>query len=401
MASAVLHIKDSYYFEVPKFLWPAEYEGLSGPDQFDDYLVRLDQDFLEWQARRIHAKADDLGLELPEYGQLLSDYRAWLHHGHNAGRPISVYLEQIGVLQEKLGDADWVGTWEQANQEAGDLAAYRSESGWGQAKITGYNQALSGKIVIPQPFGELKNLYEPASGLCISKFMVIEVIVALLLGWFFIGLANRLRNSNAPRGRFTNMLEAILLFLRDEVARAAIGQKEGDKYVPLLWTIFLFILGLNLMGMIPWVGAPTSAFAVTLGLAAVTLCTGIVMGTKKFGVVGYWLNQVPSMDLPIYIAVVLKPMIWVIEVLVMFIKHGVLAVRLLANMVAGHVVLLGIMMLAFSVEGAMSDSWWIAAPIALVSSTLFSCLELFVAFLQAYIFTFLSALFIGAAVHRH
>ena len=70
-------------------------------------------------------------------------------------------------------------------------------------------------------------------------------------------------------------------------------------------------------------------------------------------------------------------------------------------MVAGHVVLLGIMMSAFSVEGATSNSWWIAAPIALVSSTLFSCLELFVAFLQAYIFTFLSALFIGAAVHHH
>ena len=197
------------------------------------------------------------------------------------------------------------------------------------------------------------------------------------------------------------MLEAVLLFLRDEVARPAIGEKEGDRYVPLLWTIFLFILGLNLMGMIPWVGAPTSAFAVTLGLAAVTLFTGIVMGSKKFGVVGYLLNQVPSMDLPIYMAVVLKPMIWVIEVVGMFIRHGVLSVRLLANMVAGHVVLLGIMMLAFSVEGAMSDSWWIAAPIALVSSTLFSCLELFVAFLQAYIFTFLSALFIGAAVHHH
>jgi len=231
--------------------------------------------------------------------------------------------------------------------------------------------------------------------------MIIEVMVALLLGWFFIRLANRLRNSNAPRGRFTNMLEAVLLFLRDEVARPAIGQKDGDKYVPLLWTIFSFILGLNLMGMIPWVGAPTAAFAVTLGLAAVTFFTGIVMGSIKFGVVGYWANQVPSMDLPIYMAVVLKPMIWAIEVLGMFIKHGVLAVRLLANMVAGHMVLLGIMALAFSVEGAVSDSWWIAAPIAIVSSTLFSCLELFVAFLQAYIFTFLSALFIGAAVHHH
>ena len=197
------------------------------------------------------------------------------------------------------------------------------------------------------------------------------------------------------------MLEAVLVFWRDGVARPAIGAKEGDRYVPLLWTIFLFVLGLNLAGMVPWMGAPTSAFAVTLGLAMVTFVTGIVMGSKKFGGVGFWKNQVPSMDLPVYMAVVLKPAIWVIEVASMLIRHGVLGIRLLANMVAGHVVLLGIMTVAFSVEGAVSPTWWIAAPISLISATLFSCLELFVAFLQAYIFTFLSALFIGAAVHHH
>jgi F-type H+-transporting ATPase subunit a len=153
--------------------------------------------------------------------------------------------------------------------------------------------------------------------------------------------------------------------------------------------------------MVPWAGAPTSAFAVTLGLALVTLLTGIVMGSRRFGLVGFWTNQVPSMDLPWYLAVSLKPLIWLIEVASMLIKHGVLGVRLLANMVAGHVVLLGIMTAAFSVEAALHPSWFIAAPIAVIGSTLFSCLELFVAFLQAYIFTFLSALFIGAAVHHH
>jgi F-type H+-transporting ATPase subunit a len=281
------------------------------------------------------------------------------------------------------------------------VAAYRETADWGVVKVEGYNNALSGKIMIPQPFGELKNPYEPASGFCISKFMVVEVVVALLIGWLFIGLTNRLQKSGAPRGRLANMLEAILFFFRDEVARKAIGEKEGDKFVPLLWTIFLFVLGCNLMGMVPWVGAPTASFAVTLGLAAVVLGTGIVMGSRKFGLVGYWTNQVPAMDLPWYMAVILKPMLFFLEVGGMIIKHGVLGVRLLANMVAGHIVLLGIMMLAFSVEGALSPSWWIAAPIALVGSTLFSCLELFVAFLQAYIFTFLSALFIGAAVHHH
>ena len=206
---------------------------------------------------------------------------------------------------------------------------------------------------------------------------------------------------DSPRGRLWNLLESVLVFLRDEVARPAIGMKEGDKYVPLLWTIFLFILGMNLMGMVPWVGAPTGSFAVTLALAGVTLLTGIVMGSVKFGPIGFWKNQIPGMDLHWIIGIVIKPFLWVIEVFGLFIKHAVLAVRLLANMVAGHLVLLGIMGVAFSIQGALSDSWVIAAPVAVIASTLFSVMELFVAFLQAYIFTFLSALFIGASVHHH
>ena len=96
-------------------------------------------------------------------------------------------------------------------------------------------------------------------------------------------------------------------------------------------------------------------------------------------------------------------MILAIELMGLLIKHGVLAVRLLANMVAGHVVLLGIMTLAFSGEGVESagSMWPVAAAISIFGSVLFSCLELFVSFLQAYIFTFLSALFIGAAIHHH
>ena len=257
--------------------------------------------------------------------------------------------------------------------------------------------------MIPQPFGTLNNLYSAASGFCISKFMVIQVIVAVLLAWAFISLANRMKQSrgNATKGRFANMLETFLLFMRDEVARHAIGH-GADQYVPLLWTIFFFVLGMNLMGMLPWMGAPTGAFACTLGMAMVTLLTGIIMGSKKFGLVGFWTNQVPSMDLPKALDLPIKGLLFVIEVLGLFIKHGVLAIRLLANMFAGHIVLLGIMAIAFSAQGALlGTGWWIAAPISVIGSTLFSVLELGVAFLQAYIFTFLSALFIGAATHHH
>jgi F-type H+-transporting ATPase subunit a len=264
-----------------------------------------------------------------------------------------------------------------------------------------FNRALAGKILIPQPFGTLKNLYERQSGFCISRNMVLELFVGAVLCVVFISAAQRMRNGDRPRGKFWNFIELLIVFIRDEVARPAIGGHDADRFVPLLWTIFFFILGLNLVGMVPWAGAPTAAFGVTLGLAFVTFLTVLISGTQKFGVVGFWLNQAPHMDLAWYYAPI-KWMVLGIEVLGLFIKHGVLGLRLMANMVAGHLVLLSILGMAFSLEMASHHyGWWFAAPITVIASAVFSILELFVAFLQAYVFTFLSALFIGAAVHHH
>lgn len=405
MADPILHIKDSYYFEVPKFLWPAHYDGLTGEKPFPDFWVRLDLQYLEWEAKQVYdALHADIAATLPEWQTLRTEYGHWLHEGHNGGKPFAEFLRGQAWFQEYAKET---GAHEKLdaiqNTVRGQLSEYRTKAEpWIDSKVQGYNQALSGHILVPQPFGgELKNLYEPASGFCLSKYMVVEVIVALLVGWFFIGLAHRIRDGKTPMGPFWNFLEAILLFLRDEVARPAIGGHDADRFVPVLWTIFLFVLGCNLMGMLPWVGSPTCAFGATIALAAVTLATGVVSGSKKMGLIGFWANQVPHMDLPIIMKVLLVPLIWTLEVVGMFIRHAVLAVRLLANMVAGHLVLLSIMMLAFSISGAASSAWWFTAPVVVAGSTLFSCLELFVAFLQAYIFTFLSALFIGAAVHHH
>ncbi len=446
MSSAVLHIKDSYFFEVPKMLWRSARTERRGADGFPDFWVALDEDYLLWEAPRFVSALQAEGIQLPQEFSV-DRYRDWLHAGHaNAGKPFQSYVAQSSWFVEKLNELaaakatikdrdaspdatsaarvkveelnQWLTNWQQAQSEARDVALYDQQAApWSQAKIDGYNRALDGKILIPQPFGELRNLHEAGStlipssvdpqqpvydrGLCISRYMVVQLAVVLIMAWLFIRLANRMSKSNRPQGRVWNALEAVLTFLRDEIARPAIGKKEGDRYVPLLWSVFWFVLLMNLMGMVPWVGAPTSAFAVTAGLAAVTLLTGIIMGSIKFGPIGFWTNQIPGMDLHWAIGLVIKPMLWAIEVLGLFIKHGVLAVRLLANMVAGHIVLLGIMGIAFSLEAAAGDFWWLAAPISVIGSTLFSVLELLVAFLQAYIFTFLSALFIGAAVHHH
>ena len=130
-----------------------------------------------------------------------------------------------------------------------------------------------------------------------------------------------------------------------------------------------------------------------------TFTTVVVSGMLKLGPVGFWTGQVPHMELPFVLAIFLKPMIFAIEVMGMCIKHFILAMRLLANMMAGHLVLAVIM--AFISASALSMAWWAVAPASVLGAVALSLLELFVAFLQAYIFTFLSALFIGMAVHPH
>ena len=135
-------------------------------------------------------------------------------------------------------------------------------------------------------------------------------------------------------------------------------------------------------------------------MAGVTFGTVLIAGMRKFGLIGFFTNQVPSMDLPLYLSP-LKVLIFVIEIAGLLIKHLILSVRLLANMVAGHLVLLGIMGLIVSSASATTSMWATVTTISVLSAVLFSILELFVAFLQAYIFTFLSALFIGASVHHH
>jgi F-type H+-transporting ATPase subunit a len=440
MADPVLHIKDAYYFEVPKFLWPSHRESKS---DFPDVWVSLDDDFQKIEAEELHLGLERIGADPPPLSELEHDWEHWRHEDHaNHGKPLDVYLEEnaaalkasydsfhenakgseksvtYGEWLEKESpdwvwfagkygeDEAWTAKWNEVKVEAGGeeaIAAYKSGAAhpWSKEKIESYNKALSGKVLIPQPFGAtLRNLYEKESGFAVSKYMIIEVVIAIIIVALFTWLASRVRSGGAPKGKLWNFLEGILLFVRDQVARPAIGH-GSDKFVPLLWTIFLFILGCNLFGMLPWAGSPTANFAVTFAMACVTLGAVIFFGSRQFGLVGFWKNLLPHMDLPIYIAVIIKPFLWVIELFGLIIKHGVLSVRLLANMVAGHLVLLAIMGLAFSLEGAMNPSWGLTAVIAVIASTLLSVLEVFVAILQAYIFTFLSALFIGAAVHHH
>jgi F-type H+-transporting ATPase subunit a len=233
----------------------------------------------------------------------------------------------------------------------------------------------------------------------ITKYMVLELVAAILIVLIFVPLARKLASGNPPKGRFWNMFEAMILFIRNQVVRPAIGHHDADRFLPLILSLFFFILFCNLLGLIPSMGSPTASINVTAPLAAVVFLTGVVSGMRKYGGLRFWLGLCPPMDLPLLLKIPLVPMILVLEIVGLVIKHCILAVRLLANMYGGHLVLA--MILGFIPAMAASWLWGGVTILAVFGGTAISMLELFVAFLQAYIFAFLAALFIGMNVHQH
>ena len=262
--------------------------------------------------------------------------------------------------------------------------------------------ATHGKIPLPNPFGKTwenpviasPNKFIAPTTFQPTKFVVLEVLAALLVAAIVIPYARRVKDGDRPQGRFWNLIDVVVCYIKDEVAVPAIGSSDAKRFLPLLWTIFFFVLTLNLFGMVPGVGAATGSITVTAALAFVVFLFVVGAGSKKMGLLGFWKAQVPHMELHPVLAIFLVPMIWAIEVFGLFVKHAVLAVRLFANMFAGHMVL-AVFIAFIGVFGYVSSV--LVGPAVLGISVL----ELMVAFIQAYVFTFLSALFIGAAVHPH
>jgi F-type H+-transporting ATPase subunit a len=195
------------------------------------------------------------------------------------------------------------------------------------------------------------------------------------------------RNKLIPTG-FGSILEMLVLFIRDEVAIANLGEKDGKKFTPLIGTFFFFILICNLMGLIPLFSTPTSNINLTAALAIVTFATGQIFGIKNNGIFGHIKALVPS-GVPFF----LRPIMFVIELMGLLAKHFALIVRLFANMIAGHIVFfafLGLIMIFKSI--------WIS-PLSVGFAVFVDLLEILVSFIQAYVFTILSTLFIGMAIH--
>ena len=222
--------------------------------------------------------------------------------------------------------------------------------------------------------------------LSISKHVVwMWIAAALLIVVFLVATARR---ALVPKGLYS-MLESFVLFIRDEIAIKNIGHHHGPEYVSYLCTAFFFILFMNLVGLLPYGASATGNLNVTVVLALCTFVMTQVAGMRSQGVVGYWAHLVPA-GVPKWLYPIMLP----VEILGLFTKPFALTVRLFANMVAGHIVILFLLALTVLLSVYV-------APISVAFALGIFLLELFVALVQAYVFTMLSALFIGMASSGH
>ncbi|MCL7971409.1 MAG: F0F1 ATP synthase subunit A [marine benthic group bacterium] len=233
---------------------------------------------------------------------------------------------------------------------------------------------------------------------------VIFLMLASLLTILTIGLAaRRARRTDAgkeaPRG-ILNMFEAFYLYLRDDVALANIGH-GGERFVPYVVTLFFFILYANLLGLIPFGASATGNISVTAALAIISLIVVEVAGYKALGAKGYLgtIFYIPK-GIPVVMQVVMLIIMTPVELIGKLAKPFALAVRLFANMTAGHFVLLSLLGLII-VYGGLSATGVAAVTGSLGLGLFVMFLEIFVGFLQAYIFTALTAVFIGLIRHAH
>jgi len=232
-----------------------------------------------------------------------------------------------------------------------------------------------------------------------TKFIILLLIASGLMFAIFVPLARRLKAGKPPNNLLGRIALGLLLFVRDEIVIPGIGERDANRYLPFFWSMFFFIFICNLLGLIPFMGSPTGSLWVT---AALALCAFTVIhgsAIMKMGAGHYFKAHFPHVDAPIGLGVVIGLFIGCIEIMGDFIKGFVLAVRLFANIFAGHTVLAVIMMLIVAAKYAPGYLFWPISFGSVLSVVALSFLELFIAFLQAYVFTFLTSIFLGMAMH--
>ena len=254
----------------------------------------------------------------------------------------------------------------------------------------------AGKIEQVDQHGEVIGL---PLNLSITKVIAGALFSVVLLLLIFVSAAKsaRRRTGQAPKG-IQNAVEPIIVFVRDEIAKPAIGDKKHEKFMPFLLTLFFFILLNNLMGLIPifpFGANVTGNIAVTMALALFTFAVTNLNGNKH-----YW-KEIFNPDVPMWLKFPL-PLMPIIELSGVITKPFVLMVRLFANMMAGHMIVTVFISLIFIFGKLMGPAAGLAiSPVSIVFSIFILMLDLLVSFIQAYVFTLLSALYFGMAQAEH
>lgn len=224
----------------------------------------------------------------------------------------------------------------------------------------------------------------------ITKSVVGVLLVGLFMLLAFSSLGRQYKNKKVPTG-FGRVLEPLVLYVRDEISRPNIGEKYYRKFTGYLLTVFFFIWILNLLGLTPFGFNVTGQLAVTACLAIFTLVIYTVSGNKDYWMHILWMPGVPYL---------IRPVLAVIELAgALIIKPFSLLVRLFANISAGHIVVMSLIAIMFTLKETLGVAG--ATLLSFILSFFITLIEVLVAFLQAYIFTMLSALFIGMAVAEH
>ena len=262
-------------------------------------------------------------------------------------------------------------------------------------EIPALNSHLAAEIELPH-FAPV-NIGGIAVDLSPTKHVVFMMLAALIVAVVLITAGNTSKKQHAATGRssgFAGAIEATALYLRNEVVLPNVGH-HGEGFVPFALTLFFFILVCNLLGMLPWGATATGNVSVTAMLAIITAVVVEISGIRANGLgylntIFYW-----NKDLPFVMRIVMFFVMTPVEIVGKISKPFALTIRLFANMTAGHIVLLALIGLIFAFKN------WLITPVPVLMATAISMLELFVAFLQAFIFTLLASVFIGQIREAH
>ena len=250
-------------------------------------------------------------------------------------------------------------------------------------------------------FQEIPNVPTPKKPRSMGWYLVIPLLPVFMIEWlikliFYPG-----------KGRIQALVEPILLFIRDDIVNPNLkSDKLTNKYLPFFWSIFFFILFCNLIGLTPLSVTPTGHISVTATLAVISLITIIGSGMWQLGALKYWKELVPH-DISIFV----KPLVFLIEIIGLIAKPFALAIRLLANMTGGHVVLFVLLTFAvgmnlfnpfYGIETGIPAGMALGIPVMIASilgAVALIVFEVVVSLVQAYVFTLLTAIFVGMAIH--